>query len=150
MEMGEGCRKHFGTRKKNHVVDGKEVKKKTDLKERYGKGVIKENIQIYAMMLPTLLLIFVFCYIPLYGLIISFQDYVPGSPFLGPDVEWVGLKWFEKFISGHYFTRLIRNTLVLSGLHFYWISFGIPDLKSLYRLQATCPILFLLWWWRAW
>ena len=50
-----------------------------------------------------------------YGLIIAFQDYVPGSAF--PEVKWVGLKWFQKFISGHYFSRLIRNTLVLSGLN---------------------------------
>lgn len=91
--------------------------KKKGLVQRYGKGVLKENIQIYGMMLPTLLLILIFCYIPMYGLIIAFQDYVPGSAFLGPEVKWVGLKWFQKFISGHYFSRLIRNTLVLSGLN---------------------------------
>lgn len=77
--------------------------KKKGLVQRYGKGVLKENIQIYGMMLPTLLLILIFCYIPMYGLIIAFQDYVPGSAFLGPEVKWVGLKWFQKFISGHYF-----------------------------------------------
>lgn len=91
--------------------------KKKGLVQRYGKGVLKENIQIYGMMLPTLLLILIFCYIPMYGLIIAFQDYVPGSAFLGPEVKWVGLKWFQKFISGHYFSRLIRNTLVLSSLN---------------------------------
>ena len=104
--------------------------KKKGLVQRYGKGVLKENIQIYGMMLPTLLLILIFCYIPMYGLIIAFQDYVPGSAFLGPEVKWVGLKWFQKFISGHYFSRLIRNTLVLSGLN---LLFGF-----------TAPILFAL------
>lgn len=104
--------------------------KKKGLVQRYGKGVLKENMQIYGMMLPTLLLILIFCYIPMYGLIIAFQDYVPGSAFLGPEVKWVGLKWFQKFISGHYFSRLIRNTLVLSGLN---LLFGF-----------TAPILFAL------
>lgn len=80
-------------------------------KKRYGRGVIKENMQIYALMLPTLVLIFIFCYIPMYGLVIAFQDYVPGAPFLGEGVKWVGLRWFDKFISGHYFSRLIKILL---------------------------------------
>lgn len=99
-------------------------------KKRYGKGIIKENLQIYAMMLPTLLLILIFCYVPLYGLVIAFQNYAPGASFLGSDVQWVGLKWFQKFISGFYFKRLIKNTLVLSGLN---LVFGV-----------TAPILFAL------
>ena len=99
-------------------------------KQRYSKGVIRENLKIYAMMLPTLILILIFCYVPMYGLIIAFQDYVPGASFLGPDVKWVGLKWFQKFISGHYFGRLVKNTLILSGLN---LLFGF-----------TAPILFAL------
>lgn len=98
--------------------------------QKYGKGVIKENLQIYALMLPTLLLILIFCYYPLYGVIISFQDYVPGNAFFGEGVKWVGLKWFKKFVGGHYFWRLIKNTLVLSGLN---LIFGF-----------TAPILFAL------
>lgn len=104
--------------------------KKNELVKKYGRGVLKENLVIYGMMLPTLLLILLFCYFPMYGLIIAFQDYVPGAAFLGPDVEWVGLKWFVKFVSGHYFSRLIRNTLILSGLN---LIFGF-----------TAPIFFAL------
>lgn len=104
--------------------------KKPGEKKRYGRGVIKENMQIYALMLPTLVLIFIFCYIPMYGLVIAFQDYVPGAPFLGEGVKWVGLRWFDKFISGHYFSRLIKNTLILSGLN---LLFGF-----------TAPIFFAL------
>ena len=99
-------------------------------KKKYGKGVISENLQIYAMMLPTLILIFVFCYIPMYGIVIAFQDYVPGASFFGEGVKWVGFKWFERFITSHYFFRLIRNTLILSVLN---LLFGF-----------TAPILFAL------
>lgn len=131
--------------------------KKPGEKKRYGRGIIKENMQIYALMLPTLVLIFIFCYIPMYGLVIAFQDYVPGAPFLGEGVKWVGLRWFDKFISGHYFSRLIKNTLILSGLnllfgftapifsHCCWIKSSIPVLKNLSRRPAICPISFLLW-----
>ncbi|GHV28930.1 sugar ABC transporter permease [Spirochaetia bacterium] len=89
-----------------------------------------ENLQIYSLLVPVLALIFVFCYIPLYGVLIAFQDYVPGSPFIGPDVTWVGLKYFSRFVHSEYFWRLIRNTLVLSGLN---LLFGF-----------TLPILFAL------
>jgi putative aldouronate transport system permease protein len=97
---------------------------------RYGRDIFVENIQIYSLMLPVLILLFVFCYIPMYGIIIAFQDYVPGSPFAGPGVVWVGLKYFIRFVKGEYFWRLIRNTLVLSGLN---LAFGF-----------TIPILFAL------
>jgi putative aldouronate transport system permease protein len=95
-----------------------------------GRDRIKENIQIYSLMLPVLVLLFIFCYIPMYGIVIAFQDYVPGSPFIGQSVKWVGLKYFIRFVRGEYFFRLIRNTLVLSGLN---LAFGF-----------TLPILFAL------
>ena len=102
----------------------------TKPKKKYGEGIIKENLQVYALMLPTLLLILLFCYVPMYGIIIAFQDYVPGSSFIGKDVDWVGLRWFKQFITGHYFSRLLKNTLVLSILN---LIFGF-----------TAPILFAL------
>ncbi len=113
--------------RKIHNEKGEAVTKE---KKKYGQGIIKENIQIYALMLPTLLLILIFCYVPMYGIIIAFQDYVPGSPFIGKDVDWVGLRWFKQFVAGHYFTRLLKNTLVLSILN---LIFGF-----------TAPILFAL------
>jgi putative aldouronate transport system permease protein len=102
-------------------------------KTRFGaikRERIKENIQIYSLILPVLVLLFIFCYIPMYGIIIAFQDYIPGDPFVGPGVKWVGLKYFIRFVQGEYFWRLIRNTLVLSGLN---LLFGF-----------TLPILFAL------
>ncbi|GHU58366.1 sugar ABC transporter permease [Spirochaetia bacterium] len=77
-----------------------------------------------------MVLLFVFCYIPMYGIVIAFQDYVPGSPFIGEGVKWVGLQYITRFVQGEYFWRLIRNTLVLSGLN---LAFGF-----------TLPILFAL------
>jgi putative aldouronate transport system permease protein len=96
----------------------------------YGRDIVRENIQIYSLLLPVLVLLFIFCYIPMYGIVIAFQDYVPGSPFIGEGVTWVGLKYFVRFVRGEYFFRLIRNTLVLSGLN---LAFGF-----------TMPILFAL------
>ncbi len=75
----------------------------------------KEAVKLYLIMLPVLIYIFIFSYIPLYGVVIAFQDYTPGSPFLfDPSIKWVGLKHFTQFMSSMYFWRLIKNTLVLS------------------------------------
>jgi putative aldouronate transport system permease protein len=84
-----------------------------------------ENIQIYSLLVPVLILIFIFCYIPMYGIIIAFQDYNPGSPFIGPGVKWVGLKYFIRFVKSEYFFRILRNTLVLSGLNLVF-GFTLP------------------------
>ncbi|MDR3174059.1 MAG: ABC transporter permease subunit [Treponema sp.] len=99
------------------------------------KGSIKvqrtrEYIQIYSLLIPVVVLLFIFCYIPLYGIVIAFQDYMPGNAFIGPNVKWVGLQHIISFVNSEYFWRLIRNTLVLSGLN---LAFGF-----------TLPILFAL------
>lgn len=77
-------------------------------------------------MIPTLILIFVLCYIPMYGVVIAFQNYGPGRPFLAFDgsTQWVGLKHFTSFINSKFFGRLMGNTLKLSLLNLafgFWI-----------------------------
>lgn len=89
---------------------------KKPLKRRAAGRDIKDNMELYAMMLPVLILIFVFSYVPMFGLVIAFQNYVPGAAFLGEGVQWVGLKHFADFVGSFYFPRIIRNTLVLSLL----------------------------------
>ena len=45
--------------------------------------VIRENIELWSFVIPAAALIIMFNYAPLYGIIIAFQDYFPGSPFMG-------------------------------------------------------------------
>ncbi|NSW91018.1 MAG: sugar ABC transporter permease [Firmicutes bacterium] len=93
-----------------------------NMKEKQMRN-IKENIELYILILPVLLHIFIFHYIPLYGIVIAFQDYYPGSPFIAFDgsVKWVGLKHIIEFIKSIYFVRVFRNTILLS---FYGLVFG--------------------------
>jgi putative aldouronate transport system permease protein len=91
---------------------------------------INENLQLFVFLFPVMALLFIFCYIPMYGVVIAFQDYIPGSPFIGEGAVWVGLKHVIRFVRSEYFSRLIRNTLVLSGLN---LVFGF-----------TLPIVFAL------
>ena len=50
---------------------------------------------LYLLLLPGLIYFIVFKYLPMFGIVIAFENYVPYSGVLGS--EWVGLKWFQYF-----------------------------------------------------
>lgn len=72
---------------------------------------LKKQRQYYAMLLPGVVLTFIFCYIPLYGVIIAFEDYNVSMGFHSP---WVGMKNFTYLFSQPTFVRTIWNTLFIS------------------------------------
>ena len=79
----------------------------------------KDYIQLLLMSLIPALLVFVFSYIPIFGIIIAFKNYrydlgIFGSP-------WVGLKNFEAFVKSDSFLKLIINTV---GNNLLFIIFG--------------------------
>lgn len=82
------------------------------------------------MMIFPLIMIFLFSYLPMFGIIIAFQDYVAGRPFFGEGVIWVGLKWFREFVDSYYFARILRNTLVLNALNLV-MGFWVPIIFAL-------------------
>lgn len=76
---------------------------------------------LYLLFTPVLMYFLVFRYLPMFGLVIAFQDYsiskgIPGSVF-------VGLKHFREFFSSEYTWRIVRNTLMINV---YGILFGFP------------------------
>ena len=76
---------------------------------------------VYVMLAIVMVYFVLFCYWPMYGNIIAFQNYKPVRGILRS--SFVGLKNFQKFFSNIYFYRLLRNTLVISGLN---LLFGFP------------------------
>ncbi len=72
---------------------------------------VKNLWQYYAMLIPGVVLTFIFSYIPLYGVIIAFEKYNVGKGFASP---WVGLENFRYLFSQPTFTRTIWNTLYIS------------------------------------
>ena len=74
----------------------------------------RQNKLLYWLILPSLLFILIFNYIPMGGLIIAFQDYSFTRGIWGS--EWIGFENFTDFFSGMYFGRTLGNTLALSGL----------------------------------
>ncbi len=70
----------------------------------------------------------IFCYGPMYGLIIAFTKYKPGMPIGSGD--WVGLKYILQFFSNPDFPMLMRNTLAISFLNIL-IGFPAPIILAL-------------------
>lgn len=92
-------------------------------KKKSIKTLIKNNWQIYAMLLPLLVYFFVFNYMPMNGVQIAFRDYKITKGIWGS--EWVGLEYFKNFLNAYYFKRLISNTLILNLIGLL-CSFPIP------------------------
>ena len=74
---------------------------------------LRRNKYKYLIVLPVLIFLAVFCYKPMYGIIIAFKDYRPSIGIL--ESKWVGLKYFQMYFNDPYFGRTLRNTFFLGG-----------------------------------
>lgn len=91
------------------------TKKKTSVRNIRDISARKKYCgEIYLMMGVPLLLILVFNYIPMFGLIIAFKDYKFNKGIFGS--EWIGLKNFEFFLKSNDFVIITRNTILLNLL----------------------------------
>ena len=68
--------------------------------------------EYYIMLIPGLLFFLVFCYGPMYGLIIAFQDYYPLKGVSGS--AFVGLKHFKALFTDPFFLSVLKNTIIIS------------------------------------
>ncbi|MBE9913153.1 sugar ABC transporter permease [Paenibacillus donghaensis] len=105
------------------ITKEKAVKKKRGVAFRMFK---QWDIQL--MVIPALLLIFVFSYIPMYGVLMAFQDYNLFEGFWAS--SWVGFKHFSMFFHSPEFWSIIRNTIIISLLKFV-IGFPAPIFLAL-------------------
>lgn len=97
---------------------------------------IGHNWGLYLLLLPSLALLILFSYKPMYGVVIAFKNYknalgITGSPWATPL-----FKYFEKFFKSYQFGTTIRNTLALN-LYSLLAGFPIPILLALMINQIT-------------
>lgn len=103
------------------------VKKKINL-----KTLIRNNWQLYVLVLPAIIYFVVLNYLPMYGVQIAFKDYKAVKGIAGS--AWVGLKHFKTFFDAYYFKRLLTNTLLLNVYSLLW-SFPIPLILAIFLNQ---------------
>ncbi len=73
---------------------------------------IRRHWQLYLLILPAVAAIYIFHYVPIYGLQIAFRNYRPSKGIWGS--AWVGLEHFQRFFTYMGFWPIIRNTLSIS------------------------------------
>lgn len=73
------------------------------------------------LVVPCLIWLIIFCYIPMGGIVIAFKNYRPAKGIFGSD--WVGLKWFEQMFRSRQIKNVIKNTI---GLSFLKLIVGTP------------------------
>ena len=90
--------------------------KKTDanttLHYKAPRGGFKDQLTYFTMCAPGLLWLILFSIVPMYGIIMAFQDFVPGKGFSGS--EFIGLENFEYLFSMKDAQRVIQNTFIIA------------------------------------
>ena len=92
------------------------------------KRDIRMNKGLYILILPIVLFLLVFNYLPMGGIVLAFERFTPKNGVFFS--EWVGLKHFISFFTSVYFVRILKNTLILSMLSLV-IGFPMPIIFAL-------------------
>lgn len=78
-------------------------------RRRNWKKALRRYWQLYLIIIPAIVAVFIFHYVPIYGVQIAFRDYRASKGIWGSN--WVGLKHFIKFVNYPNFWTIIKNTL---------------------------------------
>lgn len=89
---------------------------------------LRRHWQKYFMFLPAAILLLIFNYVPMYGVVLAFKEFSPKAGILGS--RWAGLANFKTLFSNPYFFTVLGNTLRISLLKFV-AGFPIPIVLSL-------------------
>ena len=95
----------------------------------------KKNKYILFMAIPVFLWFVIFCYLPIFGIIIAFKDYSPGLGVIAS--PWAGLRHFKDFLSSTYTLRIFKNTLLLNLYGLLW-GFPAPIILALLLNEIRC------------
>ncbi len=97
-------------------VKHRKTEKVKDIKAKITWKDIKKQKELIILSIPFVAYILLFCYVPLIGWVMAFQNYKPAKGFF--DSKFVGLKKFEfLFIDNPDFLRVIRNTLAMGVIN---------------------------------
>jgi putative aldouronate transport system permease protein len=93
----------------------------SQMKIRNAMRSLYRERQLWLISIPMIIWVLIFSYMPMYGILMAFVNYIPGNTILQSD--WVGLTHFKMFFDSPDFPLVLRNTLAISGLS---ILFGFP------------------------
>ena len=120
-------------------VSGRPAAKQTYFSTTFWQRVgrrLKNDCQIYVLLLPAIAFFVIFYYTPMYGIQIAFRDFKARFGITGS--TWVGLKNFKDYFNSYYAPRQFFNTFILNFLSLI-ISFPIPIILAIMLNQLDRP-----------
>lgn len=111
-------------------------------------GTLKRYKFLYAMLALPLLYYLIFCYWPMYGVLIAFKKYNFVQGIWGS--KWVGFRYFKEYLGDPYFWKLVRNTILLNIYGLLWgfpapviLALLINEIKGMWFKRITQTISYL-------
>lgn len=98
------------------------------LPKKKRQGLMRGYYDLYLLLIPGLLYLLIFKYMPMYGIAIAFQDYNIFDGISGS--KWVGFQNFAKMFTGEDFYKIFTNTLILSVYKILFL-FPLPILMAI-------------------
>ena len=103
-------------------------------------AILRKQWSLQAIILIGLIYLIIFSYTPMVGIIIAFKSFKLSTGVIGFFTSpWVGLKWFNEFVTDYMFVDIIRNTVVLSALKIF-IAFPLPIIFALMVNEIRRPL----------
>lgn len=81
----------------------------------YKRQTLKRNLPLHLMILPGLVLIIIFSYVPMAGLYIAFQKFIPAKGFFG-EQQWIGLDNFRYMLDMPGIYSVLWNTIYIAAM----------------------------------
>ena len=89
------------------------MQKEISIGRKRRKGIRRSELPLHLMLIPGIIIIFIFHYIPLGGLVIAFQRFIPAKGLFG-DQQWIGLENFRYIFTMPNTMNVLRNTVIIA------------------------------------
>jgi len=104
------------------------------LKENSWKYDFNRNLVVYALFIPVAIYFIVFHYLPMFGLLMAFENFRVTKGVFGS--EWVGLSNFVELFTGDTFIKVLRNTTAMALLNLT-LGFAAPVIIAMLVTQIN-------------
>ena len=109
---------------------------------------LRRELPLHIMMMPALILLFIFSYYPMYGNILAFKDFNPGKGIIGS--PWAGFKHFKMLFALPNIDRVFTNTISIAVLKIFFntivaiiIALMLNEVKSKFFRRSVQTFIYM-------
>ncbi len=108
----------------------------------------KDTYSFYLMLLIPAVLVFIYCYIPMAGIVIAFYNYKPALGLTGS--QFIGLEHFKTLSSNPQFANALKNTIIIAWLKIFFnltvplvVSLLLNEVRNAFFKRVTQTLVYL-------